>query len=152
MANDSAEDTLEHIRKVQVRLQTICNNLTVRAAHHDESKLTEPEKAILDAKAGVLAELRYGTPEYAAAMASVDMQPFLRHHYAQNPHHPQFYPNGIAGMSLPDIIEMLCDWAAAGERMKEGSLAVLLVHNKERFGIDDQLFSILVNTVRELGW
>jgi len=55
-------------------------------------------------------------------------------------------------MSLLDVIEMLCDWKAASERTKQGSIAQSLAHNKERFGISDQLFSILTNTVRELGW
>jgi len=149
---DSTADTLDHIDKVRARLQEICNRLTVRAVYHDLSKLAEPEKAILDAKAGALAELRYGTPEYAAAMASVDIQPFLEHHYAVNDHHPQHNPDGIAGMSLLSICEMLCDWAAAGERTKEGSLAASLAHNEKRFGIDAQLMAILENTVRELGW
>ena len=149
---DSAQDTQEHISKVQARLQKVCSRLTIRSAHHDESKLWEPEKSILDAKAHALAELRYGTPEYAAAMDSVDMQPFLAHHYAHNSHHPQHYSDGIAGMSLLDIIEMLCDWAAAGERTKEGSIAASLEHNKERFKIDDQLYAVLAYTVREVGW
>lgn len=55
-------------------------------------------------------------------------------------------------MSLLDIQEMLCDWKAAGERYKDGSIAQSLAHNRGRFGISDQLASILENTVRELGW
>ncbi len=149
---DSREETLEHIHKVQARLHSIAIRLQQRGYAHDESKLAEPEKSTLDAKANALAELRYGTPEYAAAMAAVDMQPFLTHHYAHNSHHPQHYENGIAGMSLLDIVEMLCDWAAAGERTKEGSIAQSLEVNRTRFDIDDQLFSIFVNTVRELKW
>jgi hypothetical protein len=54
--------------------------------------------------------------------------------------------------SLLDLVECVCDWKAASERTKQGSIAASLVHNKERFGIDDQLYAILVNTVRELGW
>jgi hypothetical protein len=149
---DSTEDTRDHIQKVQARLHQIAIRLQQRGSIHDESKLAEPEKSILDAKATALAELRYGTPEYAAAMAAIDMQPFLEHHYAHNAHHPQHYPNGIAGMSLLDVMEMLCDWAAAGERTKDGSIAQSLAVNRTRFAIDDQLFSILENTVKELGW
>lgn len=58
----------------------------------------------------------------------------------------------LNGMSLLDIIEMVCDWKAASERTKQGSIAQSLAHNKQRFGISDQLASILENTVRELGW
>ena len=98
----------------------------------------------------VLRTLTYGSDEYKAAL--VEMGEGLKHHYARNSHHPEHYPNGIAGMSLLDIVEMLCDWKAASERTKQGNIAASLTHNKQRFGIDDQLFSILENTVRELGW
>lgn len=60
--------------------------------------------------------------------------------------------SGINGMSLLDILEMLADWKAAGERYKGGNIAQSLAHNRERFGISDQLFAILENTVKELGW
>jgi hypothetical protein len=149
---DSTQETQDHIAKVQARLQTVISALTVRAAHHDRSKLSEPEKSTLDAKAGALGALRYGTPEYAAAMAAVDMQPFLDHHYAHNDHHPQHYEDGVNGMSLLSILEMQCDWAAAGERVKEGSMAQSLEVNRTRFGLSDQLYAILVNTAKELGW
>jgi hypothetical protein len=149
---DSTAETQEHIGKVQARLQEMISALTVRAARHDASKFQEPEKSTLDAKAGALAKLRYGTPEYAAAMSAVDMQPFLEHHYAHNDHHPQHYKNGVDGMSLLSILEMLADWKAAGERVKEGSIMQSLEVNRDRFGLSDQLYAILVNTVRELGW
>jgi Family of unknown function (DUF5662) len=80
------------------------------------------------------------------------MQPFLAHHYAANAHHPEHWPSGISDMSLLDIVEMLADWKAASERTRQGSIAASLAHNRERFGISDQLFSILANTVKELGW
>lgn len=150
--SDSTEDTLRHIDKVQARLLEVQHRLVQRSVMHDASKLEEPEKSILDAQHVALAQLRYGTPEYAAALATVDMQPFLAHHYAKNSHHPQFYENGIAGMSLLDVIEMVADWRAASERTSQGSIAQSLPINKERFGIDEQLYAILENTVRELGW
>lgn len=37
-----------HIATVQARLQTIIHELNIRAAHHDESKLWEPEKSGYD--------------------------------------------------------------------------------------------------------
>jgi hypothetical protein len=47
---------------------------------------------------------------------------------------------------------MLCDWKAASERTKQGSIQASLAHNRMRFQIDDQLAAILENTVKELGW
>jgi len=89
---DSTEDTLRHIGKVQVRLGEVVSALRRRGYEHDASKLEEPEKPILDAQHVALAQLTYGTPEYAAALATVDMQPFLTHHYAVNTHHPEHWP------------------------------------------------------------
>lgn len=147
---DSTHDTEQHIRKVQARMQVVLHELTIRAAHHDESKLYEPEKSGYDKLTADLKDIVYGSDAYRAALA--EAKPVIDHHYTHNSHHPEHYPNGIAGMSLLDIVEMVCDWKAASERAKQGSIAQSLTHNKQRFGIDDQLAAILENTVRELGW
>ena len=60
--------------------------------------------------------------------------------------------SGIYGMSLLDVIEMLADWKAAGMRHANGDITTSLEINKDRFGISEQLFIILKNTVKELGW
>jgi hypothetical protein len=146
--SDSTADTLDHINKVQRKLMDLCALLTKRAMAHDSSKLVEPEKSGYDALPGQLKDLEYGSPEYMAAL----QQPFIQHHYAANSHHPEHYPDGIAGMSLLDVVEMLCDWKAASERTRQGSIAQSLAHNTQRFGIDAQLAQILANTIEELGW
>ncbi len=148
--SDSRHDTIDHITKVRARLVEFQVLLDTRAALHDRSKLEEPEKSGYDRLTVALKDIVYGTDEYRAALA--EAKPVIDHHYAYNSHHPEHYPNGIAGMSLLDIVEMLCDWKAASERTKQGSIAQSLVHNKQRFGIDDQLAAILENTVKELGW
>jgi len=147
---DSTEDTLAHIRKVQARMGVVIHELRSRAELHDASKLEEPEKSGFDVLLFKLATLVYGSDEYRAALE--EGKPTIAHHYAVNSHHPEHWPNGVAGMSLLDVIEMLADWKAASERTKQGSIAQSLPINKERFGIDDQLYAILENTVRELGW
>jgi hypothetical protein len=76
----------------------------------------------------------------------------LAHHYAANAHHPEHHVNGIAGMTLIDLVEMLCDWKAAGQRHANGSIEKSLAVNRERFAIGDQLQAILVNTVRAMAW
>ena len=147
---DSTQETKDHISKVQERVFQVMKNLTMRAQLHDRSKLSEPEKSGFDLLSTKLKDLTYGSDEYRAALA--EAKPTIEHHSARNSHHPEHYANGIAGMSLLDIIEMLCDWKAASERTKQGSIAQSLTHNKKRFGIDDQLAAILENTVKELGW
>lgn len=147
---DSRTDTEQHIRKVQARIGVIIHELRVRAEQHDASKLEEPEKSGFDVLSEQLGTLVYGSDEYRAALEAG--KPTIAHHYAHNSHHPEHYKLGIAGMSLLDIVEMLADWKAASERTRQGSIAQSLAHNRDRFGIDDQLASILENTVRELGW
>lgn len=74
---------------------------------------------------------------HKAALA--EGKPTIAHHYAANDHHPEHWPNGVNDMSLLSILEMLCDWKAASERTKQGSIQQSLPINKERFGISDQL-------------
>ena len=76
----------------------------------------------------------------------------LKHHYEVNSHHPEHYDNGVAGMSLLDVMEMFCDWRAAAQRHSDGTFKKSLVINQERFAISDQLASIFENTRLELGW
>lgn len=147
---DSAQDTREHINRVQVRIAEFQAALDERATLHDRSKLQEPEKSGFDALSAKLAELEYGSLAYRAAL--MEGKPTIEHHYQHNSHHPEHWPNGIAGMSLLDIVEMFCDWKAATERVKQGSMAQSLEVNKARFELSDQLASIFENTVRELGW
>lgn len=58
----------------------------------------------------------------------------------------------VNGMSLLDVIEMVADWKAAGQRHADGDMTKSLEINRDRFGLSPQLFSIIKNTVKELGW
>ena len=62
--------------------------------------------------------------------------------------HPEHFPNGILDMNLIDIVEMLCDWKAASERQEDGNLLKSIEQNAERFGYDDQLKQIFINTAK----
>lgn len=150
-AYDSRLDTLEHILRVQTLISVAMNNLAHRALMHDLSKLEEPEKSTFDACTLKLKAMAYGSEEYKAALA--ELKPALDHHYAANSHHPEHFANGVDGMSLFDVLEMLLDWKAATERMKGGGdIRRSLEINRERFKLAPQLESILANTIRELKW
>ncbi|MDR2412824.1 MAG: DUF5662 family protein [Rickettsiales bacterium] len=73
---------------------------------HDESKLTEPELTpyiwLTEEKAGRAILTLEQKEQVRAAVA---------HHYAANPHHPEFYKN-IADMPMTALAEAVCDWAA----------------------------------------
>ena len=151
--NDSRPDTMAHIERVQSLIQTAINNLSCRAVMHDLSKLEEPEKSAFDRlKALSLSSMAYGSDEYRECLRKE--KPNIQHHYECNSHHPEYYgAAGINGMSLFDVLEMLLDWKAATERMKDGGdIWKSIEINQARFHIDPQLTAILANTARELGW
>lgn len=178
--NDSTQETLAHIRRVQELLNLVAAKLIERSRVHDQSKLEEPEKVGFDEVTGALRDLTYGSPEYKAQLEK--LKPILAHHYDHNSHHPEHYSvlecnicftqfpkawdkscdncgNGqftnrpqIAGMSLLDLIEMFCDWKAATERHADGSIVKSIEINRKRFEIADQLTAILENTQKEMGW
>ena len=147
---DSTADTNAHVERVQDLLKEAGTNLDWRSLAHDLSKFESPEKEAFDEYTPKLKALEYGSDEYKASLAGLGVA--LQHHYANNQHHPEHFANGIDGMSLFDLIEMLIDWKAAGERHATGSIAKSLEVNKARFKIGDQLQSVLTNTAREMGW
>jgi hypothetical protein len=151
MSYDSTVDSKEHIAKVAANLQMVMFNLSHRSIVHDSSKLESPEKEAFDVLTPRLKELKYGSEEYRASLR--EMKPALEHHYQHNSHHPEHWPNGILDMSLMDILEMLADWKAAGERHEPPNTIIKsIAYNAERFEIPPFLIQILYNTVRELAW
>lgn len=148
MSYDSTPDTKAHITRVRQLLAEVQGNLYQRAQAHDRSKLEEPEKSAFDRATPKLRGTTYGSPEYKAGLAEI--REAIDHHQAHNSHHPEHYRAGIAGMSLLDLIEMICDWKAAGERHADGDIRESLRLNIERFGIEPQLASILRATIDEL--
>ena len=142
---DSAPATLEHIDQVRRRLGRVLADLSRRAFHHDRSKLQWPEKEGFDKAAHRLASCEYGTDAYRRGLD--DLKPTLDHHYAVNSHHPEHYAQGIRGMSLVDVLEMLADWGAACQRSPEGDVRRSVEINQARFGYTDELKQILLNTL-----
>lgn len=150
MAYDSTQDTQKHIGFVQAFLSDVMSELGDRSMFHDASKLQEPEKSMYDEYTPKLRELTYGSDEYKQTLK--DMGAALQHHYEVNSHHPEHFKNGIEGMSLLDLIEMLTDWKAASMRHADGSIAQSMEVNKTRFGMSDQLAQIFLNTIKEMEW
>lgn len=150
MAYDSTTDTALHILNVSRQIEEIEANIDKRKRSHDKSKLREPEKPMYDEFTPKLRDLTYGSDEYKECLKA--MGPALQHHYQENDHHPEHFENGINGMSLLSIIEMLADWKAASARHADGSIMQSLDVNRKRFNISDQLFEIIQNTVKELNW
>lgn len=144
---DSKADTLEHIKNVNSYLMSIIRELTIRAESHDSSKLLGEEKETFDRVTPLLKNLVYGSEEYKNNLDTI--KPVLEKHYALHSHHPEHYQDSVNGMTLIDIIEMLCDWEAACLRTKNGDIRKSIEINANRFGIGEQLVKILLNTVEK---
>lgn len=145
---DSRPDTIKHIRDVQLEVRRVVLDLLRRAFEHDASKLEEPELSVFNEYTPKLRDSTYGSDEYKRFLKG--MGEGLEHHYACNSHHPEHYEDGIRGMSLLDLIEMICDWQAATRRHADGDIFRSIEQNQERFGYSDELKAILLNTVHEL--
>lgn len=147
---DSEKDTLKHIKRVSQLLTESSAELIRRANVHDNSKLESPEKEFFDEFTPKLAGSTYGSEEYKGFLKELKVG--LDHHYANNSHHPEHYPNGINGFDLFDLIEMFFDWKAAGERHENGNIYKSITINKDRFKMSDQLTEIFTNTAKKLGY
>lgn len=141
-------ETLKHIERVRYYLRIITDKLTSRGISHDKTKLESPEVELFTEFTPRLAELKYGSEEYKESLAG--LKPALDHHYAHSRHHPEHFSKVINDMNLVDIMEMLCDWKAAGERQRDGNLLKSIELNAKRFGYDDQLKQIFINTAKML--
>jgi hypothetical protein len=140
---DSEAETRKHIARVNELLLSAIVELTKRAVNHDASKLTDAEKPFFDEETPKLKTLKFGSADYYDSLAR--LKPALDHHYLHNSHHPQFYEHGIEGMDLFDLVEMLCDWKAAGERDAGGNILDSIEKCAERFSITPQLAKIFKN-------
>jgi hypothetical protein len=119
--------------------------LLKRGNEHDDVKLEPPEREIFDEYTEKLSVMTFGTPEYEECRKA--MGPALEHHYARCRHHPEHYADGIDGMTLIDLVEMLCDCKAASERHNDGNIMRSIDVLSKRFDIAPQLAKILKNTV-----
>jgi len=144
-AYDSRPDTLKHISVVRGFLFEVQDDLDMRAARHDRSKLKSPEVEVFDEFTPKLKHSTYGSPEYATFLEGMGVG--LRHHYEHNDHHPEHFESGIRDMNLMQLTEMLCDWLAAVQRHDDGDIRRSIEINAERFGYGDEIKRLLANTV-----
>ena len=152
MEYDCTPDVLKHVNNVRTKLMVILDDLAYRLANHDRSKLSPPEKEVYDKFTPMLDTAEYGTVRYKSLIEQMNVG--VKHHWSVNRHHPEYFPNSIDGMNLLDLVEMLVDWKAAGERKPNGmTIRESIEYNaRERFPISDQMKRILLNTVDYLGW
>lgn len=137
--------TNEHIKDVENNLYFFITELINRSLVHDKSKIEEPELKTFAEMTPKLKSSTYGSEEYKGFLEQMKIA--LSHHYANNRHHPEHFKDGIRGMNLVDLVEMVCDWTAAVKRHDDGDIYSSIEKNQKRFGYSDELKQILRNTV-----
>ena len=176
---DSRPDTYKHILMVQKFLNEAIQELMDRGRLHDASKLESPEREAFDEITPRLAGTTYGSDEYRATLREMkpainhhqqnnQHHPEYFNHYKEcNGCFKQFPRDfdgrcdvcgygqftdrpGFRGMSLIDLVEMICDWKAASLRHNDGDIRRSVEVNQERFGYSDDVKQILLNTVEWL--
>ena len=148
---DSTKDTLKHIKRVGFYIKNCIKELSERMKSHDQDKIhNSVEKSLFDEFTPKLKDCTYGSDEYKSFLES--LKPALDIHYENNRHHPEHFTNGINGMNLIDLLEMICDWKASSERHADGDILKSIEINQKRFGYSDDLKNILINTAIFLKW
>lgn len=145
---DYEASILKHQKRVNQLINMVIRELLERASCHDNSKLYEPEKSVLEKWTPKQAPTTYGSKEYFDMMSELKVA--LDHHYDNNTHHPEHYENGMNDMDLFDLIEMVMDWMASVEKHIDGDKYKSLEVNKKRFMMSDQLVNIIYNTYKNL--
>lgn len=149
--DDVMRETLKHKLRVADLMLSIIGELQERAVHHDDSKFSPEEYDYFAEATPKLQGLTYGSDEYRSALREI--KPAIDHHNLVNAHHPEhFGEKGISGMSLVDLLEMICDWKAASERHADGNLERSIELNAKRFGYGDEIQILLWNTAKREGW
>ena len=141
-------ETHEHIENVRKYIRVVIDKLTQRGVDHDRLKCESPELEIFTEFTPKLAKSTYGSDEYNSFLKEMNVA--LQHHYANYRHHPEHFDKGVNDMNLIDLVEMICDWKAATLRHNDGNLLKSVEINAKRFGMDDQLKQIFINTAKLL--
>lgn len=136
----------KHKAWVAYYLAGFCLHLAWRAIVHDTSKFRPSEAKGFADNIPELRGTTYGSDEYGRLMER--LAPYIRLHYSRNSHHPEHYEEGVRGMDLLDVVEMHYDWKASTRKHADGDIIKSINHNKDRFGMSDDLHRILLNTER----
>lgn len=142
-------ETTKHKAWVLFYIFRACISLFRRGITHDISKYSKDEAPYFEKSLQKLRNLEYGSEEYKGAIKSLG--PALYHHYKVNSHHPEYHNGNIDAMSPLDLIELLCDWKAAGRRHKTGNMMQSFEINRKRFEAKYWFWEALERDAKEIG-
>ena len=106
-------------------LHNAINEAKDKVAHHDDSKFSDDEFDGYRARWYPTIKEKNGDDEYQKLIQE-KYDKAWENHYTTNEHHPKHWVNKETGvpttMSLPAIIEMICDWEAMSARFNTNTL------------------------------
>ena len=128
------QNIVKHKKSVKKRMLYLADEIAKRAEKHDDSKLRPPEvNWLIQMDKEPFA--KYGTPEYFEKQKR--WEKFFKHHYKKNRHHPDHYGElGIYGMTIVDLVEMMCDIVSYCEELHANEASKIIEEQRKRFGID----------------
>lgn len=130
---------LRHQTLVRKYLLQLAHRLEERALLHDLSKLQLDEFGGFIEIQQIARGHRIDSEEYKASIQAE----VVNLHLSRNSHHPEYYPDGLWGMNLLDMIEMVIDWQAASETYGKATLLEALPIQKERFKMTDRQYWLI---------
>ena len=151
--NPQEQKTQEVINAHKLRVFQLMAKLSQevirRGYDHDMTKFDAVEFPYYSEAIDDFEKHPFGTDGYKKAKESLGEA--VKHHYAHNRHHPEHFPDGIKGMNLIDLLEMLCDWKSATQNHPEkpGDLKKSIAWATEKYNISPELVQILYNTARD---
>lgn len=146
MSNETfISDLMTHKSKVSFNINAIMKSLMIAKNNHDSSKFCLEERGPYESVFNTLQNSEYGSNEHKEALDII--KPAIDHHYKENRHHPEHFEDGISGMNLVDICEMISDWKAASDRKGSDVRNFIITVAKKKYNMSDDLTSILLNTV-----
>lgn len=140
-----------HKNEINILAHALIKILLDQVNEHDNSKLEEPEISLFSSNIAIFTnENEYLSVEYKELIKQIDEG--IQHHYSKNRHHPEHFENGINDMNIIDILDMLFDWMASNKIYKNNfnEIEKMIKKQQDRFDIDPQLISILINTAKIL--
>lgn len=142
------KETKEHKDLVKINCDLIADAIKERGIHHDDSKLQDPELSFRVKFEFPYPGAPFGSKEYDENIKA--LEPGLKTHYKENLHHPEHFENGIRGMTLIDIVEMLCDWVAASNRKSGSPMEESVEFLADKYSFSEDLKDIFLNTIQYL--
>lgn len=141
-----------NMHKLNLRYPYSRMDLDDRAYYHDKSKFSDEEEVPYtwlteyhrDKGQGVLFKYPEGMEEL------VDKA--IKYHYEHNDHHPEYYVN-IESMEHPALVEMVCDWTAMAQEVKQNNGSARLWADKyigSKYLFNEDQITVICNAIGTL--